>query len=199
MPGGRRPNSGRKLKWGEKLMKISVPSSVGNVLSGRLEHLLIEKRIPGEDIIRALDSIENRRLKKYDMPVAAGMGSTANIGGHSMDAFSEEIDLYSLLVDKPEKTILIPVVGNSMIGIGIWPGDFLLVEQIDPLFERPSNGDVVIVSVDDEVMVKRYRLQDGDVFLDSENPDYEPIPASEREIYITGIVRNSIRMNLSKS
>lgn len=85
-----------------------------------------------------------------------------------------------------------------MTGIGIYPGDWLIVEQINPLFNRPKEGDIVIVSVNDEIMVKRYQQKDGKVILLSENDNHKPIVVSDESIYVTGVVRNAIRRNLSR-
>jgi DNA polymerase V len=111
----------------------------------------------------------------------------------------EEIDLLEVLIPKPSSTIIIPVTGDSMIGIGIYPGDWLIVEQIDPLFQKPQEEDIVIVSMNDETLVKRYRKENGKVVLISENASHEPIRSSEGSIYISGIVKNAIRRDLSKS
>jgi DNA polymerase V len=195
--GGIRKNAGRKKKWGEPRTEIGVPSSISNDLYATIEDLW-EKGIRGKELIDALSSAEFRKIRKYDYPVSAGAQSTSSIGGDSMNTDYEEIDLCKELIPEPSKTIVIPVIGDSMVGIGIYPGDWLIVEQIDPLYQRPNEEDIVIVSVNDETLVKRYRREKGKVVLISENENHQPIRYSEGSIYISGIVRSSIRRNLSK-
>ena len=110
----------------------------------------------------------------------------------------EEIDLYEELINESNKTIILPVMGDSMIGIGIYPGDWLIVELINPLYQKPKEEEIVIVSVDDETLVKRYRREKGEVVLVSENENHEPIRRAEGAIYISGIVKSAISRNLSK-
>lgn len=195
--GGSRKGSGRKLKWGEKLTEIGVPSSISNDLIMTIEYLW-EKGIRGKDLTDALRSAEFRKIKKYDYAVSAGAHSTSNVGGDSMNTDYEEIDLCEELISEPSKTIVIPVTGDSMIGIGLYPGDWLIVEQINPLFQKPEEGEIVIVSINDETLVKRYTREKGKVVLISENENHPPIKCSEGPIYISGIVKSAIRRNLSK-
>ncbi|MEH2128035.1 LexA family protein [Nostoc sp.] len=82
--------------------------------------------------------------------------------------------------------------------MGIYPGDWLIVELINPLYQNPKEQEIVIVSVDDETLVKRYSREKGEVVLVSENENHEPIRRSEGAIYISGIVKSAIRRNLSK-
>lgn len=195
--GGYREKAGRNEKYGEKRVEIGVPSSISNELVRTIDDLW-NRGIRGKELIDALSSAEFRRIRKYDYPVSAGAHSTSSVGGDSMNTDYEEIDLCQALISEPSKTIIIPAMGDSMIGIGIFPGDWLIVEQINPLFQKPKEGDIVIVSVDDETLVKRYKKEKGKVVLISENENHPPIRASEGSIYISGIVKSAIRRNLSK-
>jgi DNA polymerase V len=196
--GGFRKEAGRKLKWGEPRTEIGVPQSIGNDLVAAVEHLW-EKGVRGKEIIDALYSAEFRKVRKYNYPVSAGAHSTSSVGGDSMNTDYEEVDLLEILVEEPGKTSILPVTGDSMIGIGIYPGDWLIVEEINPLYQKPKEEEIVIVSVDDETLVKRYRREKGEIVLTSENENHEPIRRSEGSIYVSGIVKNAIRRNLSKT
>jgi DNA polymerase V len=196
--GGSREKAGRRYKWGEASTKIGVPSSIANDLVPAIERLW-EEGARGREIIDKLHSVEPRKVRKYDYSVSAGAHSTSGVGGDSMNTDYEEVDLFEILIEEPSKTIIIPVAGDSMIDIGIYPGDWLIVEQIDPLYQKPKEEDIVVVSVNDETLVKRYRTEKGEIVLISENENYEPIRYSEGSvIYISGIVRSAIRRNLSK-
>ncbi|MEH2211046.1 LexA family protein [Nostoc sp.] len=195
--GGSRKGSGRKYKFGEPLAEIGVPSSISNDLIVVIEYLW-EKGIRGKELIDALRSAEFRKIRKYDYAVSAGTHSTSSVGGDSMNIDYEEIDLREELINESNKTVILPVMGDSMIGIGIYPGDWLIVELINPLYQKPKEQEIVIVSVDDETLVKRYSREKGEVVLVSENENHEPIRRSEGAIYISGIVKSAIRRNLSK-
>ncbi|MBW4621857.1 MAG: S24 family peptidase [Cyanosarcina radialis HA8281-LM2] len=195
--GGCRTGSGRKYKFGEPLADIGVPSSISNDLIVAIEYLW-EKGRKGQDLIDDLRSVKFRKVRKYDYSVSAGINRTSSIGGDSMNTNYEEIDLCESLIEEPSKTIIVPVIGDSMIGIGIYPGDWLIVELINCLYQKPKEGEIVIVSLDDETLVKRYKTEKGEVILVSENKNHEPIRSSERDIRISGIVKNAIRRNLSK-
>ncbi|MEI1377026.1 S24 family peptidase [Nostoc sp. UHCC 0926] len=195
--GGSRKGSGRKYKFGEPLTDIGVPSSISNDLIVAIEYLW-EKGTRGKELIDALLSAKFRKVRKYDYPVSAGTHSTSSVGGDSMNIDYEEIDLCEELINESNKTIILPVMGDSMIGIGIYPGDWLIVELINPLYQKPKEQEIVIVSVDDEILVKRYMREKGEVVLVSENENHEPIRRAEGAIYISGIVKSAISRNLSK-
>ena len=79
--------------------------------------------------------------------------------------------------------IMLKVVGDSMIGVGIFPEDWVVVRR---LYERPNNGDIVAVLVDafeDEGTVKTYWKHDRRVWLMPRNPAYTPIPGDKATIH----------------
>lgn len=66
------------------------------------------------------------------------------------------------------------VRGESMIELGILPGDVVVVHQ-QP---QARNGDIVVALFEDEATVKTFRRErDGHIWLDPANssPDYQPI------------------------
>jgi phage repressor protein C with HTH and peptisase S24 domain len=197
MPGGFRDGSGRGFKYGEgePSVKVGVPFSMRFSLPVVLEKVFVDQKVSGDEIIRRIEFGGSTVIKKYDHAVSAGPGHTSSLGGDSFNNSYEEIDLVSMLVRKPDRTTMITAHGESMMGIGICHGDLLIVEEC----ERPNIGDIVVVYVNDELMVKRYRVENDEVILFSENPDYPPIRTSGKQVKITGIVKHSIRMNFSKS
>lgn len=64
------------------------------------------------------------------------------------------------------------VRGESMLYVGILPGDYVIVHQQIDYFH---NGDIVVALFEDEATVKTYRKKDGHLWLMPENPEYEPI------------------------
>jgi len=80
----------------------------------------------------------------------------------------------------PEQGLFIlKVVGDSMIGVGIFPGDWVVVRE---LYEKPRDGDIVAALIDGaevEGTVKTYRKVERRVWLMPQNPAYTPIPGDK--------------------
>lgn len=87
------------------------------------------------------------------------------------------------------------VHGDSMIGAGINDGDIVLVR---PRHEAPANGTIVVARIENEttgegeVTVKRFFRENGQVRLQPENPEFDPIYI--REVAIEGVVTAVIRV-----
>jgi len=98
---------------------------------------------------------------------------------------------------RPEPHYLLRVEGMSMRDVGILDGDLVAVHRTPEIRSRQ----IVVVRLDDEVTVKRYRQEGALVWLMPENPDYEPIKVdlNERSLVIEGVVvgllRNGMPLN----
>lgn len=66
---------------------------------------------------------------------------------------------------------ILKVKGESMIDVGIFDGDYLIVRQQ----ENASNGEIVVAIVDDEATVKRYYQHNDNIELRPENSALEPM------------------------
>ena len=66
---------------------------------------------------------------------------------------------------------MLKVKGDSMINVGIFDGDLILVE------EQPTaaNNEIVVALVDDSATVKRFFKEDGHYRLQPENDFMDPI------------------------
>ena len=88
---------------------------------------------------------------------------------------------------KPQADFLLQVVGDSMIEIGIFEGDYLAVHNT----AVANTGDIVVARVDDEVTVKRLAKTRSKyiVHLEPENPEYNTIEVDLRhqQFQIEGI------------
>lgn len=83
------------------------------------------------------------------------------------------------VVGKEEGAFLLEVAGDSMIGVGIFSGDWVVVR---PLFQAPQNGDIVAATVDEtefEGTVKTYKKVGRQVWLMPQNPAHTPIPGDK--------------------
>jgi repressor LexA len=89
------------------------------------------------------------------------------------------IPLPTEVVGAEEGLFILKVVGDSMIGVGIFPGDWVVVRE---LFEKPRDGDIVAALIDGievEGTVKTYKKVDRRVWLMPQNPAYTPIPGDK--------------------
>ena len=77
---------------------------------------------------------------------------------------------------------------------GIHDQDLLAVHRTPDI----RNGQIVVIRIDDEVTVKRFRKQGNRLTLLPENPDFEPIEVDLRTQDVTieglgvGVIRNQL-------
>lgn len=82
------------------------------------------------------------------------------------------------------------VAGDSMVGAGIFDGDYVVVRQTP----RPNDGDVVVVTVDGDTTLKRLRQTRGQLRLMAENKRYAPIVVGDdRTVVVHGVVVGLLR------
>ena len=82
---------------------------------------------------------------------------------------------------------MLHVKGESMIGVGIFPGDKLIVEQRS----TAENGEIVVALLDDSATVKRYYKEKDHYRLQPENDAMEPIITDHVDILgkVIGLLR----------
>lgn len=78
--------------------------------------------------------------------------------------------------------------GDSMSGARIYEGDLLLIRK-QPYVE---NGEIAAVLKDDEILLKRVYINDGQLVLQSENPNYQPIFAPPEKVTIMGKLKRNV-------
>ena len=98
----------------------------------------------------------------------------------------EKLNLNSYLIKNKESSFFVRVAGDSMINVGIFDNDILIVDRsLDP--KRQS---IVIVSIDGELVIKKLvKDQSKNYYLKSENSNYPNIKLnSNRDTVIWGVV-----------
>ena len=98
----------------------------------------------------------------------------------------EKLNLNSYLIKNRESSFFVRVSGDSMINVGIFDNDILIVDRsLDP--KRQS---IVIVSIDGELVIKKLmKDQSKNYYLKSENSNYPNIKLnSNRDTIIWGVV-----------
>ncbi|MCX6139625.1 MAG: translesion error-prone DNA polymerase V autoproteolytic subunit [Candidatus Kapabacteria bacterium] len=118
------------------------------------------------------------------------LGVSAGLPTASDDTIEREIDLADMLLEHPESTYFIRVVGDSMTDAGISDGDTLIVDCAI----QPRSGQIVIAKVYGELTVKRYLKAEGRPVLRAENRRYKDIAiTAEMDFTIVGVVRSCIK------
>lgn len=69
------------------------------------------------------------------------------------------------------ETYILEVKGESMINVGFFEGDYLIIEKNNVA----KNGDIVVALIDDSVTVKRFYKENGYIRLQPENDTMDPI------------------------
>lgn len=89
------------------------------------------------------------------------------------------------ILELREGDFLLRVRGDSMIGVGIYPGDLV---AIHPTSEEPHSGEITLVTVpgDDTATLKRWQRNNGTVSLHSENPAYKVMTFKIEDVQIQG-------------
>jgi repressor LexA len=95
----------------------------------------------------------------------------------------------------PRPHYLLRVQGMSMRDAGILDGDLVAVRR-EP---EVRNGQIVVVRLEEEVTVKRYRQSGTTVTLLPQNPDFQPIKVDLKaeHLVIEGVVVGVIRNGMS--
>lgn len=89
-----------------------------------------------------------------------------------------------------QETFMLVVKGDSMINMGIYDGDQIIVKKQS----TANNNDVVVALVDDSATVKRYFKENGHYRLQPENDFMDPIIVDH--VDILGKVIGLIRLNI---
>ncbi len=124
------------------------------------------------------------RIPLLSLAVSAGLPTASD------DTIEREIDLADMLLQHPDSTYFIRVVGDSMTDAGISDGDTLIVDCA----VTPRPGQVVIAKVYGELTVKRYLTDDGHPILRAENKKYKDIVITpDMDFSIVGVVSSCIK------
>lgn len=96
------------------------------------------------------------------------------------------IDEY--LIENPQHTFLLKVNGDSMIEVGIFEDDIVIVEKR----EDAHSGDIVLAEIDREWTLKILRKDRQRTYLEAANPNY-PALYPKHQLKIYGVVKGVVR------
>lgn len=128
-------------------------------------------------------SYHSFEIPLYGSAVSAGFPSPAD------DHIEACLDLNDLIITNPPATFFVRASGDSMAGVGIFDGDFLVVDRSIP----PRDNRVVVAAIDGELLVKIYREQASGIFLVAANRNYPMLKLDEsQEVVFWGVVTTVI-------
>jgi DNA polymerase V len=165
LKGGKREGEGRPKGRGqfgfEPLKQIRVP----------MLRLL--------DIKAFLHNKNTSFLPLHSSKVQAGFPSPAD------DYIERYLDLNAEYIKHPSATFLVKATGDSMVGVGIYSGDVLVVDKS----LEAVDGKIIIAAINGELTVKRLSRKNGRVQLLPANSKYKPIDITdEQDVVIWGVV-----------
>ena len=102
------------------------------------------------------------------------------------DYIEEDVDLNIHLIKNVPATFIIRVQGKSMMEVGIYDGDLLVVDKS----LKPKNFSTVVANVHDELVVKNFVKEKDEQFLTSGSKKIEDkiVINNDSEIFIWGVV-----------
>jgi repressor LexA len=137
-----------------------------------------------------VEATPDRRLKPtarfFERPLAESV--RAGIPHPAGDASHDALTIDEYLIERPSRTVLITVKGDSMVNAGIQEGDIVVVERK----QSADIGELVVAIVDNEFTLKTLQRDKAGFLLQPANPAYAPIrPNGTLEIYgvVVGLIR----------
>lgn len=102
------------------------------------------------------------------------------------DPLIEQVDLNKFLIKKPRSTYGLTAYGDSMLDDGIETGDLLIVDTE----AEPTEGSIVVMEVDGEFTIKKYKRVGSHLYLIPGNKNFKPEKIrKEQECKVWGVVR----------
>ncbi|WP_026775487.1 LexA family transcriptional regulator [Polaribacter sp. Hel_I_88] len=117
-------------------------------------------------------------------------GISAGFPSVTEDIEGEKISLDDALIKNKDTTFYAKVKGQSMINAGLNHDDLLVIDRS----LEATDKKIAVCYIDGEFTVKRLRVQNNEIWLQPENPDYPIINITEdNDFMIWGIVTNVIK------
>jgi SOS regulatory protein LexA len=118
----------------------------------------------------------------FSSTVKAGFASVAD------DYIEKRVSLDESFDINESDTFLFTVSGDSMIDLGIFEGDKVIVKKTN----TAKSGDIVVAYIDDGYTIKTYRNKNGKVWLEPANDNYPNLYPKE-QLIIFGVAQGIVR------
>jgi repressor LexA len=155
-----------------KALDISSPATVHVHLTNLENKGIIRKENNQNRAIELLVPNEFANVNENVIEVPLLGKVTAGSPIEAIENPDEYFSLPAYMVPKNKEVFTLNVSGDSMINVGIYDGDILIVEKKN----TAHNGDIVIAMTDEnEVTVKTFYKENNHFRLQPENDSLEPI------------------------
>lgn len=126
---------------------------------------------------------EDNDLLQLSRRIETGFPSPAG------DHLERALNLEELIVRRPTSTFYVRVEGDAMKASGIHDKDILVVDRS----LNATNGSILVVTIDDEVLIRRLIKQGSRRFLVTDDASQPPIPVEyNTQWMIWGVVTHLI-------
>ncbi len=147
-------------------------------------------------VIELVPSV-SRGIRLLRPPAGAGLPLVGRVAAGRPILAEEHIERYCPLgpeLFQHRAEYLLRVRGMSMRDAGILDGDLLAVQRVP----EARSGQIVVARINDEVTVKRLRLEKGKAYLEPANPEFAVIEVdlARENLAIEGVVVGVIRTEL---
>ncbi len=163
--------------------KIATISTIHEHISNLIGKGLLKK---AKGVARSLELVKLKSVAMMAIPVAGVITA-----GKPIEAIEVSDQVIEIARDRrfvAGELYALKVRGNSMIGDGIFDGDFAIIKKQS----WADNGDTVVAVIDDnEATLKRYYKEKKQIRLQPANPTFDPI--FRKDVEVRGIVVKIIR------
>ena len=172
---------------GEKA-NLSSPATIHFHLSKLEEKGYIKK---GDNKNRTIEIlVPNEYLQKDESVIEVPMLGKVTAGTpiEAIETPDEYFSIPASMISTTNEVFTLKVSGESMINVGIYDGDILIVERRN----TARNGETVVaMNSDNEATVKTFYKEDGYFRLQPENDTMEPIIVKDVQILgkVVGLIR----------
>ena len=155
-----------------KKLKVNSPATIHSHLNKLAEKKYIKKDNSKNRAIELL--VDNEYLNKNESIVSIPLLGKIKAGLpiEAIENPNDFFDVPSYLIPKNKEVYALNVSGDSMINVGIYDNDIVLIEKQN----IARNGDIVVAMNDEnEVTLKTFYKEKGYFRLQPENDTMEPI------------------------
>ena len=165
-------------------LDLSSPATVHTHLNNLVKNGYLKKT---DSKFRTLEVVGNNEYDKASEDIIKVPLLGKITAGSPIEAIEQPNEFFPLpisLVPKNSEVFTLNVSGESMINAGIYDGDIVIIERK----ENAHNGEIVVAMNDEnEVTLKRFYKENGQVRLQPENDTMKPIYLPNCKILGTAI------------
>ena len=136
----------------------------------------------GSNVIRFPGAAQKPGTRLVEVPIIGRVAAGQPI--LAQERIEDTVQVDSFLLGTNKKVYGLKVQGDSMIGDGILPGDYIFVKKQ----LNASDGEIVVAMIDDEATVKRVYFEGKRIRFQPSNPRMAPIYVAEEDFRSTMIL-----------